>query len=305
MIVTTLILVLIILVNGAFAIRFLLDLVRHKQALREEKAGNLLLAISSPIIFFFSSFGISDFAVSTILYRIKKLVSDKNLPGTLNTQCVIPVAVMALAFISVIKVDLITLVICIIAQIIGAYIGPRFVAKLPSNIIRSFIGTGLLIATIFIVAGKFNLIPSGGTAIGLTGIKLVVAAISLFIFGALNNIGIGCYPLTMATIYALGMNPMIAFPIMMGACAFSVPIGSMQFIKYGNYSRKITLFASTLGSLGVLIGVFFVKSLNVSMLQWLIAALLLYTGTSMLFNEIRVAINQRQYLKINTIIKPS
>lgn len=305
MLVTTLILVLIIIVNGAFAVRFLLDLVKHKQALKEEKAGNVLLAITSPIIFFFSAFGISDFAISTVLYRIKKLVSDKNLPGTLNTQCVIPVAVMALAFISVIKVDLMTLVVCIIAQIIGAYIGPRFVAKLPSNTIRSFIAIGLFIATIFIVAGKFNLIPVGGTAIGLTGIKLAVAAIALFIFGALNNIGIGCYPLTMVTIYALGMNPMIAFPIMMGACAFSVPIGSMQFIKYGNYSRKITLFASTLGTLGVLMGVCFVKSLNVSMLQWLIAVLLLYTGINMLLNEIKVVINKQQYLKIDSTINPS
>jgi hypothetical protein len=29
---------------------------------------------------------------------MKKLISDKKLPGTLNTQCVIPVAVMALTF---------------------------------------------------------------------------------------------------------------------------------------------------------------------------------------------------------------
>ncbi|WZU00935.1 hypothetical protein MGH68_15810 [Erysipelothrix sp. D19-032] len=57
-----------------------------------------------------------------------------------------------------------------------------------------------------------------------------------------NNIGIGSYALTSATVYALGMSPLVAFPIMMGACTFSVPIGSMQFIKLDSYSRKITLF---------------------------------------------------------------
>src|ERR1700678_809563 len=98
------------------------------------------------------------------------------------------------------------------------------------------------------------------------------------IFGALNNIGIGSYAPTMVTIYALGMNPVVAFPIMMGACTFSVPIGSMQFIKYGQYNRKITLFAAIFGVLGVLSGVYLVKRLDVSMLQWVIAAILLYSG---------------------------
>jgi len=289
-----LILTLIVIVNGIYAIRLLCDLIKHKYELKEERGHNLLLAISSPIIFFFSSFGISDFAISTILYRMKKLVSDKKLPGTLNTQCVIPVAVMALAFISVIKVDTVTLVVCIIAQIIGAYIGPRFVVKLSANTIRKFISVGLIIATLFILASKFNLIPSGGTAVGLSGTKLMIAAMCLFLFGALNNIGIGSYPLTMVTIYALGMNPAIAFPIMMGACAFSVPIGSMEFIKYGQYSRKITLFTSTFGALGVLVGVYLVKELNVSMLQWVIAAILFYNGTSMLIEEFKNSNLKRQ-----------
>lgn len=291
---TSLILMFIILVNSVFAIRFLLDLIKHKHELNEESGNKLLLAISSPIIFFFSSFGISDFAISTIFYRMKKLVSDKKLPGTLNTQCVIPVAVMALAFISVITVDIATLVTCIAAQVIGAYIGPRFVVKLSPKTIRSFISVGLIIATLFIMAGKFNLIPSGGTATGLSGIKLIIAAVCLCVFGALNNIGVGSYSLTMATIYTLGMNPAIAFPIMMGASAFSVPIGSMEFIKYGQYSRKITLFTSTFGTLGVLVGVYLVKDLNISMLQWLVATILFYSGISMLINELKTPKPEQQ-----------
>lgn len=284
---TTAILVLIIIVNALFAIRFLVDVVKNKEELIKEKGNNILLAISSAVIFFFSTFGVSDFAVSTILYRKTKIVSDKKLPGTLNTQCVIPVAVMALAFITVITVDITTLIVCIAAQIIGAYIGPRFVVKLSPKVIRWFIGIGLVIATLFILAGKFNIIPSGGTATGLTGGKLVIAAICLFIYGALNNIGIGSYALTMVTIYGLGMNPAVAFPIMMGACAFSVPIGSMQFIKFGEYSRKITLFTSTFGVIGVLIGVYLVKGLDVAALQWVVAAILLYSGISMIVNELK------------------
>ncbi|MGB6178088.1 MAG: sulfite exporter TauE/SafE family protein, partial [Carnobacterium sp.] len=166
-------------------------------------------------------------------------------------------------------------------QVIGAYVGPRFVVKLPEKTIKQFVSIGLTVAAILILAGKFNLIPSNGTATELYGFKLVTAGVLLFAYGALNNIGIGSYALTMATVYALGMNPAAAFPIMMGACTFSVPIGSMQFVKFGQYSRKITLFASTFGVLGVLTAVYFVKSLNTGMLQWLVIVVLLYTAISM------------------------
>ncbi|WP_339318242.1 sulfite exporter TauE/SafE family protein [Paenibacillus sp. FSL R10-2734] len=283
----TIILTLVVLINVIFAVRFIVDVVKHREEIKQEPGNGFMLAISSTLIFFFSTFGVSDFALSSILYRKAKWVSDKKLPGTLNTQCVIPVAVMALAFITVIDVDIMTLVVCIVSQIIGAYIGPRIVVKLSPSIIRKFIGLGLVVATLLILAGKFGLIPNGGTATGLYGGKLVIAAICLFAYGALNNIGIGSYALTMVTVYALGLNPMVAFPIMMGAATFSVPIGSMQFIKYGEYSRKITLFAATFGIIGVLIAVYIVKGLDVSALQWVVAAILLYSGASMLINEFK------------------
>ena len=283
------ILILIVIVNLSFLISFVIDLFKNKKEISKEPGNNIVLAITSFIIFLLSTFGISDFAISTVLYRKLKWVSDKKLPGTLNTQCVIPVAVMALSYISVIKVSIVTLAVCIVAQVIGAFIGPRFVVKLPEKTIRIFIGIGLIIASLLILAGKFNLIPSGGTATDLTGAKLIIAAILLFIYGALNNIGIGSYALTMATVYALGLNPAVSFPIMMGACTFSVPVGSMQFIRFGQYSRKITLFTSTFGIIGVLIAVYFVKSLNVSMLQWLIVIVLLYSSISMLYSELKSA----------------
>ncbi len=280
----TIIIILIIAANSAFVFRFAMDFIHNKVQFQND-GNNLLLAVSSAVIFFLSSFGICDFAISSIFYRAKKLVSDKKLPGTLNTQCVIPVAVMALTFISSIKVGLITLVTCITSQVIGAYIGPKLVVGLSEKIIRTVIGIGLLVAALFIVAGKFGYLPVGGAALELHGIKLFIAGISLFLFGALNNIGIGSYPLTMATLYGLGMSPLASFPIMMGACAFSTAVSGIQFIKHGQYSRKITLYTSTFGVVGVSIGVHLIKSLDVSLLQWILASLILYTSISMLIKE--------------------
>lgn len=281
------ILISIVAINALFAFNFVRDLVANKEEAKNEPAPTIPLAISSFFMFFLSTFGISYFAISTVLYRKLNWVDDKRLPGTLNTQCVLPVAVMALAYISSIEIEVMTLALCILAQIIGAYIGPRFVVKLPADTIRKFVGTGLIIATIIIVANNLGVVPSGGVATSLRGWKLAVAIVALFVYGALNNIGIGSYALTMVTVHALGLNPAVAFPVMMGAATFSVPVGSMQFIKFKEYSRKITLFTSTVGVAGVLFAVTIVKNLDVSMLQWVVAIVLAYSGIDMLISQFK------------------
>ena len=288
--IVTVILILVALVNAAFAFVFIRDLVRHKGETMKEHGNPIAIGISEFIIFLLSTFGVSDFAIGASLYPRMKWVDGKKLPGTLNTACVIPVAVMALAYISSIKVGIATLVIAIVAQVIGAYISPRFVVKLPVNIIKRFIAVGLVIAAALILAGKFNLFPTGGEAVSLTGFKLVLLGVLSLIYGALNNIGIGSYALTMATVYALGLNPGVAFPIMMGACTFSVPVGSMQFIKLDSYSRKITFFAATAGVVGVLVAAFVVKSMDVSALQWLVAAVILYSAVTMFLSARKKAV---------------
>lgn len=276
-------LILIVAVNGLYAIRFFSDFLKHKKETMAEPGNPVFLAIWGAICFFLSTFGISDFALSTVLYRARKLTDDAKIPGTLNTQCAIPVAVMALAYISTISVDQMTLILLIICQMAGAFIGPRFVVKMPVKHIRAFMGGGLLIAAFFVVAGKFGILPSGGEATGLTGGKLILGMVLLFVYGALNNVGVGAYAPTMATVYALGLSPAVAFPIMMGACTFSVPVGGMEFVRLGNYSRKITLFSSIFGLAGVLTAVFVVKSMNTSMLQWVVAAVIFIAALDLLY----------------------
>jgi uncharacterized membrane protein YfcA len=275
---------LVVIVNGVFAVYFIIDLIKHRGQTLKEPGKMLIMAPFSFLLFFLSTFGISDFAIGASAYPKLKWLDTRKLPGTLNTECVIPVAVMALAYISSIEVGLVTLIIAIVAQVVGAYISPRFVVKLPVNIIKKFVAAGLFVAAALILAGKFGVYPSGGEETSLVGLRLVILGVLSLIYGALNNIGIGSYALTMATVYALGLNPGVAFPIMMGACTFSVPVGSMQFIKYDTYSRKITLFTSIFGTIGVLIAAFVVKNLNVSMLQWLVVVVILYSAVSMLLS---------------------
>lgn len=278
------ILALIVLVNGAFAVTFIKDLIKNKTTVMKEPGNPIIMAVSQFAIFLLSTFGISDFAIGAALYPKAKWVEAKKLPGTLNTACVIPVAAMALAYISSIEVGLATLIVPIVAQVIGAYASPRFVVKLPVRTIKIFVSIGLITAAAIIFMGKMNIMPAGGVATSLDGGKLILLGILSLIYGALNNIGIGSYALTMATVYALGMSPSVAFPIMMGACTFLVPVGSMQFIKLDSYSRKITLFSATAGVIGVLVAAFVVKSLDVNVLQWVVLVVIIYSAISMLMS---------------------
>ncbi|GEK91126.1 sulfite exporter TauE/SafE family protein [Alkalibacterium kapii] len=278
----TVILTLIVLVNGSFILQIVKDFTRNRSELVNEPGNPILMALSQFFIFFLSTFGISDFAIGASLYPKANWVGDKKLPGTLNTACVVPVAAMALAYISSIEVGIATLLIPIVAQVVGAYISPRFVVKLPKNTIKKFVIAGLIVAGGLILAGKLGVYPSGGTKTSLQGFSLVMLGVLSMIYGALNNIGIGSYALTMATVYAFGLNPAVAFPIMMGACTFSVPVGSIQFVKLNSYSRKITLFSATFGVIGVLVAAFLVKGLNTNILQWVVLGVILYSVISMI-----------------------
>lgn len=184
--VKTILLILVVAVNLYFAFLLIKDLMKHKSQVMSEPASTKALPFSSPIIFFLSTMGISDFAISSSLYPKLNWVSVKKLPGTLNTQYTIPVAVMALAYITSIEVGVMTLVVCIVSQMIGSYFGAKFAIGLPAEKLRLSIGIGMLVAFFIILGGKFGLLPSGGTATELTGIKLVIASVTLFIFGALK-----------------------------------------------------------------------------------------------------------------------
>jgi hypothetical protein len=81
-------------------------------------------------------------------------------------------------------------------------------------------GIALFITAIFMFANKMNWIQGEGTAIGIGGWKLVLAGGVNFILGAMMTAGVGLYAPCMALVFLLGMSPEVAFPIMMGSCAF-------------------------------------------------------------------------------------
>jgi uncharacterized membrane protein YfcA len=86
----------------------------------------------------------------------------------------------------------------------------------------------------------------------------------------------------MILVSMLGMNPTAAFPIMMGSCAFLMPVGSLQFVRKDSYNLRAAVGLALGGPLAVLIAAFIVKSLPLLYVRWLVVFVVVYTATMML-----------------------
>jgi len=263
-----------------FLFFFATDFMKNKNNL--SKTGWAPLLGTGFITNFLDTLGIGSFAPTTALFKLGKMVDDKVIPGTLNVGDTVPVVMEALLFMTAIDVEPITLVGMLFAATLGAVIGAGIVAKLPVKQIRLGMGVALLVVAFFMLAGKVGWMPAGGEAIGLTGGKLIIGIAVNFVLGALMTIGVGLYAPCMALVYALGMSPRVAFPIMMGSCAFLMPAAGMKFVKEEAHDRKASMALTVGGAVGVLIAYYIVKSLPLTLLTWLVIAVIVYTSITML-----------------------
>ena len=231
---------------------------------------------------FFDTLGIGGFAPMTALFKQFNLVHDRILPGTLNTAMTIPVMAEAFIFIKKVEVEPITLISMLVAATLGAVLGAGFVAKLDEKKVQLYMGTALIVVVLIMVAQQLGLIKGGGDAVGLSGIKLIIAILGNFILGAFMTLGIGLYAPCMALVYALGLSPLVAFPVMMGSCAYLMPAASVKFIKAGAYNRKATLMNIIFGVIGVVIAAYLVTGLSIAMLTKVVIAVVLYTAIKLL-----------------------
>ena len=246
-----------------------------------EEISVIKTAIIGFVVNFFDVLGIGAFAPQTALLKFTKQTEDRVLPGTLNVANTIPVLIQAIIFIQIVEVESITLLTMVLSAMVGAVIGAGIVSKLSVTKIQFTMSFALLVTAVFLIAGQMEWIEGGGEAIALRGWKLGLAVTVNFILGALMTVGIGLYAPCMALIYALGMSPLVAFPIMMGSLAFLMPPASAKFIKEGAYNRKAALSMAIPGAIAVLIAAFVVKSLTLDTLRWVVIVVILYTAIAM------------------------
>jgi uncharacterized membrane protein YfcA len=231
---------------------------------------------------FLDTLGVGSFATTTSLFKVGRAVDDEKIPGTLNVGHALPTLAQAFIYIAVVDVEMTTLIAMIAASVAGAYLGAGAVTRWPRRKIQVGMGALLFVAATIIVLRQLSLVPGGGTALGIGGARLAIGLGGNFLLGALMTLGIGLYAPCMILVSLLGMNPTTAFPIMMGSCAFLMPVAGLRFISTGRYDLRAAIGLTLGGIPAVLAAALIVRSLSLRTVQWLVVAIVVYTAAAML-----------------------
>jgi uncharacterized membrane protein YfcA len=230
---------------------------------------------------FLDTLGIGSFATTTSLYRWRRTIDDRLLPGTLNVGHTLPTVAQAFIYTGSIEVEITTLVAMIVAAVAGALLGAPIVARWPRRRVQVGMGGALLVLAGVLIYRQLWTQPSTG-ALGLSGTTFAIGVAANFALGALMTVGVGLYAPCLVLVSMLGMNPRAGFPIMMGSCAFLMPVASVPFIRQGSYSPRAALGLALAGLPAVLVAAFIVKELPLYWVKWLVAAVVVYTAVMLL-----------------------
>lgn len=236
---------------------------------------------------FFDALGIGSFAPTTAWLRFRKLTPDSFLPAVLNAGHCLPTVVQGLVFVHLIHVDPLLLIACIGASVAGAMVGAPLVLRLPVRGVQIVVGAALLIAAVLYAMTNLKLMPTGGEAVSLDRHLFVIAVIAHLIMGALMSFGIGLYAPSLIMLSLMGMNPTAAFPIMMGACAFLMPVSGLRFIKSQRIDLRLVLGMALGGIPAVLLAAFVITSLPLTVLRWGVVIVVLYAAASLLATALK------------------
>lgn len=245
---------------------------------------------------FLDALGIGSFAPTTALFKFRGVPPDELIPGTLNVGLNAAAFLETLLFVTAVTVQPALLVCMVATATAGAWLGAGVVSRMPRRSVQLFMGVALLIAAFFFAMKNvhelsarhadlgrlLDIFPPGGQAFALAGWRFIVAVVVSFILGALMCIGIGNYAPLMILLALLGMHPLAAFPIMMASDGLLQPVASLGFFRSGRFAH-VPALGLTVGSfVGVLVAFFIVKSLPLTIMRWLVTAVVTYAAVSML-----------------------
>jgi uncharacterized membrane protein YfcA len=230
---------------------------------------------------FFDTLGIGSFATTTAAFKLRSMVPVKLIPGTLNVGHALATIAQAFIYTKLVPVESRTLLLMIVAAVLGSLMGVGVVVRWPRRKIQIGMGLALIGAAALMLGQQLNLFPAGSDAFGLSGTRLLAGVAGNFALGALMMLGIGLYAPCMILVSLLGLNPTTAFPIMMGSCAFLMPIASMRFVRTRTYHPQASWGLALGGFPAVLIAAYAVTSLSLGVV------VVVYTALNMLMTARR------------------
>ncbi len=153
---------LLFLALGAVAFVFVVAWVRSARKTREPaRPGPMALAIGF-VTNFFDTLGIGSFAPTTSIWKLKGIVRDEQIPGTLNVGHALPTIAQAFIFIAIVEVEMTTLIGMIAASVVGAWLGAGVVAAWPRRRVQAGMGLALLRGGVLLRHDEPRPLPAGG-----------------------------------------------------------------------------------------------------------------------------------------------
>lgn len=272
-------------VLGAATLIFLGLLIQKwlRNPVRPRIEGVILSAVAN----FFDALGIGSFAPSTAYLKIRRLTADEMIPSTMIAGYTIATVTEAFVYIISVVVDPLLLFSCIVASSFGAIAGVALSPRLPVQAIQATIGVGLLIAGTLYAMSNLALLPGGGSATTLPTEQLALVVIFSFTLGILTNLGIGSFAPTLIVLSLLGMDPLAAFPIMMGSAAFIFVASGATIVRKRPIDLGLVTGMAIGGAPAVLLAAYLIKSLPLYALRWGVVVVVVYAAVLMLRSAAR------------------
>jgi uncharacterized membrane protein YfcA len=236
---------------------------------------------------FFDALGIGSYAPSTAWIRLRRLTPDDKIPAILTVGHCLPSIIEAMIFIQIVKVDPVLLAGCIGSAVLGSIVGVRLVVRAPVRVVQAMVGIALLMAAVLFAMTNLKLMPGGGAALSLPFAVMLPVFAAHFVLGALMTFGIGMYAPSLIMLSLLGLNPVAAFPIMMGACAFLMPVAGVQFLRTQRIDLRVVTGIALGGIPAIFVGAFLVKSLPLTTVRWGVVVVALYAAVQLLWSALR------------------
>ena len=91
---------------------------------------------------------------------------------------------------------------------------------------------------------------------------------------------------TMVVLGLLGMNPIAAYPIMMGSDGLLIPVAALGFLRSQRFSHVAALGLGVGGIVGTVCAFPLINAIgsHLAIMRWLVTAVVIYAAVSMLLS---------------------
>lgn len=244
----------------------------------------LKLSLTGIVSFLADTLGMGSFAVNIALAKTFKLMPTSYLPGFVNAAQVLPGTILAIFYIKLINVSLLTLITLTLAASIGGILGALFISRLDTHLLKIIMCLCFIGMIFLLLATELGLTNIGGNNLELTGMKLIITSFFMVIAGALSAACVGLYATSQAILFLAGMPPIAAFPIMTAAGALQQPLLAITFLVKDKVPVRETLIVTMFGLVGITIGLPLITSVSARTLHFLLIFVLAYNVVSLFIN---------------------